>query len=161
MASLGGVLDKRTTVWIPTQETSHRWHLWCPPPAAADAALKELSKFRAARAMLSKGLQEDINRWKTVEKAKNKRANFIMRQLYSEAVLYAGDLALLVCLVKMLQSWSDSARDGWHTDNTSLVGSWYHRDYWGGFSVCDILFWKWWFFEITVEPGSLGWERHC
>jgi len=57
-----------------------------------------------------------------VEKAKNKRANFIMRQLYSEAVLYAGDLALLVCLVKMLQSWSDSARDGWHTDNTSLVG---------------------------------------
>jgi len=31
-------------------------------PAAADAALKELSKIRAARATLIKGLQEDIKR---------------------------------------------------------------------------------------------------
>ena len=54
-----------------------------------------------------------------MEKAKNKRANFNMHQLF-----------LWLCympvtwLVKMLQSWSDSLtlRDGWHTDNTSLVG---------------------------------------
>ena len=44
----GGALDKRN-IWIPNHEPSNQWHLWCPPPAAADAALEELAKARHKR----------------------------------------------------------------------------------------------------------------
>ena len=49
--------------------------------------MRKSAVTRAARATLSKDLQDDINRWKKVEKSKNKRTQFNMRQLYSEAVL--------------------------------------------------------------------------
>lgn len=61
---------------------------------STNRTMRKSAQTRAARATLSKDLQEDMNRWRTVEKAKNKRANFNMHQLYSVAVLYdAGDLA--------------------------------------------------------------------
>lgn len=42
---------------------------------------------RAKRAGLGKEFQEDMNRWKKIEKAKGRRPRHNMRQLYSEAVL--------------------------------------------------------------------------
>ena len=44
----GGAPDKRG-VYIPHHEPRNQWHLWCPPPAAADAAMEELSKARHKR----------------------------------------------------------------------------------------------------------------
>jgi hypothetical protein len=44
----GGAPDKRG-VWIPTHEPAGRTHLWCPPPAAADAALEQLLQARHKR----------------------------------------------------------------------------------------------------------------
>ena len=43
-----GVHDRRK-VWMPTHEPPNQWHLWCPPPAAADAAMEELAKARHKR----------------------------------------------------------------------------------------------------------------
>eukprot|EP00804_Cyclotella_cryptica_P010959 CCRYP_016684-RA/>CCRYP_016684-RA protein AED:0.10 eAED:0.14 QI:0/0/0/1/0.25/0/5/0/1241 len=45
---IGGKKDRRG-VWIPEHEPSGQTHLWAPPPAAADAALKELLKARHKR----------------------------------------------------------------------------------------------------------------
>ena len=36
-------------IWIPFHERRHSMHLWCPPPAVADAALEELLKARHKR----------------------------------------------------------------------------------------------------------------
>lgn len=42
---------------------------------------------RAKRAGLGESFQEDMNRWKKIERAKGRRPKHNMRQLYSEAVL--------------------------------------------------------------------------
>lgn len=36
-------------IWMPTHEARNQTHLWCPPPAVADAALEELLKARHKR----------------------------------------------------------------------------------------------------------------
>ena len=54
---------------------------------STNRTMRKSAVTRAARATLSKDLQDDMNRWKKVEKSKNKRTQFNMRQLYSEAVL--------------------------------------------------------------------------
>ncbi len=36
-------------IWMPEHEKKHQAHLWCPPPAVADAALEELLKARHKR----------------------------------------------------------------------------------------------------------------
>ena len=45
------------------------------------------AQTRAARASLAKDLQEDMNRWRTIENSKGRRPRFNMRQLYSEVCL--------------------------------------------------------------------------
>ena len=54
---------------------------------STNRTMRKSAVTRAARATLSKDLQDDMNRWKKVEKSKNKRTQFNMRQLYSGAVL--------------------------------------------------------------------------
>ena len=48
--------------------------------------MRKTAVTRAARAILSKDLQDGMNRWKKVEKAKNRKTGVNMHQLYSEAV---------------------------------------------------------------------------
>lgn len=54
---------------------------------STNRTMRKTAVTRAARAILSKDLQEDMNRWRKVEKSKNKQLRVNMRQLYSEAVL--------------------------------------------------------------------------
>ena len=54
---------------------------------STNRTMRKTAVTRAARAILSKDLQDDMNRWKKVEKAQNRKTRVNMRQLYSEAVL--------------------------------------------------------------------------